>query len=428
MGDGRADNIGALLRIAEQMYDIGYQIYFAANPYYQKEIEESHCFEFIPVGDQAIEPARQVHPDPWDPRCQEPEALKAIEKTLYAASDAVKKKFPDLQNPGFDAIVHDHQTVAAVALANLYHRPNFPTFDSPHNFCYSAKNTPKIDDSLGVAALRKLPTPLLRWMALTWFRMERDQKFLEIINKHRVAIGTHQVSSYYEQSLTAGRAQLGLFPNWFAPAERSWGRNFNHFTPPGSTASSSGNEAIIDFIRGWEGKTAEQPIAWISDGIPSNADRQLELAARLSEKTDRPVILTGDCYPERGTLSGNRVLAIREPELAGWLGKCCVCVNNGEMRECVAALAASVPQIIIPREGAQHDTAERFARFGLGRVLPLAKVNPDNCADLIGRIDLDSGMFNNVYAYSWRLRTGRSGERIGRFIHSEIGACCGVSR
>jgi UDP:flavonoid glycosyltransferase YjiC (YdhE family) len=203
----------------------------------------------------------------------------------------------------------------------------------------------------------------------------------------RARVGLHGTPQIRPQKI------LCMWPDWFAAPQPDWPK-----------------EAVIAGFPLWPRPTYGAPgelAAWhgIVVTTGSAASGQHEFYATVVEActaSQRPAILV---TPHRDQLPRNLPPSVTHLEYAPFhelFGRASLILHHGGIGTGSYALAAGVPQIVMPLRGDQFDNGNRLARLGVAKMIPPRDARPARLAKLI-RTLLDSAIVAHQCRY-WRSR------------------------
>jgi UDP:flavonoid glycosyltransferase YjiC (YdhE family) len=199
---------------------------------------------------------------------------------------------------------------------------------------------------------------------LYWWLLEAAANLLigRHVNRIGRALDLQPIRSIYRWSFSPQLA-IGLFPDWYAPPQSDW--------PPqmqlaGFPLFDGGNEAdlpndLLDFCR-----AGRPPIA-ITFGSGMMHGTQLFRATIEACKSlgERGILLTRF----KQQLSASLPPFVHQCEYAPFgklFPRCSAVVHHGGVGTTAQALAAGIPQLILPMAWDQQDNATRVRRLGVG--------------------------------------------------------------
>ena len=180
----------------------------------------------------------------------------------------------------------------------------------------------------------------------------------------------------------APRRILCMWPEWFAPPQVDWPKQaiiagFPFWPRPSPT--TSGSKA---------GSSDVRPIVVTTGSTAAGQYKFYKAAVTACKALRRPAILVtphkdhipGTCRPISFTWNSRR-------STSSWAAHS-LFLHHGGIGSASYALAAGIPQIVMPMRGDQFDNANRLARL-VAVVLPGREVRPERLAKLISTM-LDS--------------------------------------
>lgn len=216
----------------------------------------------------------------------------------------------------------------------------------------------------GLAGLCQAP-PFF-WRGL-WRSMDLLVDFLagKELNHLRRELAMPPVKNIFRQWLTP-ELVLGLFPAWYGRPQADWPGNLKLMGFPLAGREESGNlpSGLTEFL-----KSGPPPVVFTFGTGLAHADRQFALALETCRQSGwRGVFLT----KYAGHLPANLpefVMTVPYVPFAGLFPQCSAVVHHGGMGTTAAAMAAGVPQVVLPVCFDQEDNGRRLERLGLGGCL-----------------------------------------------------------
>jgi UDP:flavonoid glycosyltransferase YjiC (YdhE family) len=218
-----------------------------------------------------------------------------------------------------------------------------------------------------------------------WWAVDRlaiDPLIAPALNAWRADLGLPPVTRVFGPWLHSPQRVLGLFPDWFAPPQPDW----------------PAQARLTGFVLSDEACAPAD--AWRLDGLatadapivltPGSANRHaraffqagIEAAGAIGR---RALLVTG--YPDQLTSPlPPHVRHVRYASFSTLFPHAAAVVHHGGIGTCAQALAAGVPQLIMPMGFDQPDNAARLARLGVGEALPAARFTAANVAAALNRL------------------------------------------
>ena len=201
------------------------------------------------------------------------------------------------------------------------------------------------------------------------------------------------------------RLAIGLWPEWYAPPQPDWSSEVVATGFPLSPPPSGGSGERP--IRGTSENTG--PIVITTGSIVCGQDKLYATAVKACQHLGRAAILV---TPHRDQIPRDLPSGIRHVEFAPYhevFKDASLVLHHGGIGTTSFALAAGVPQIVMPIRGDQFDNGNRLQRLGVGAMLSptntaagklAAVINTlttsrrvrERCQACQARIDLDEGL------------------------------------
>lgn len=315
---------------------------------------------FVGIGTEADFQACLDHPDMWHPtRGFRAVAEWGVLPWMRTAYQLVQERFV----PGRTVVVSSGlgfgprlaQEKLGVPLATIHLQPSF---------LYSKHAPPHLAPS----AARPWLFP--RWVrrCLFWigYRYVIDPILAPQTNAFRAELGLPPVRGFLNRWAHSPQCVIGLFPEWFGPPQPDWPPNvtltsFPLFDERGLAELPSEVEEFL--------AAGAQPIVF----TPGSAMKQGKDFFRAATEAcvllkRRGLLLTR--FPEQ--VPSQLPDGIRHFEYVPFsqvFARSAAVVHHGGVGTTAQALAAGVPQLIMPMAHDQPDNAERVRRLGVGRSL-----------------------------------------------------------
>jgi UDP:flavonoid glycosyltransferase YjiC (YdhE family) len=162
---------------------------------------------------------------------------------------------------------------------------------------------------------------------------------------------------------------IGLFPDWYAGPQPPWTieTKFTGFVTydgvPDSADDDSGG--IEDFLR--EG---EPPIVFTPGTGIRHGGSFFRAAIDACALLQRRGLLITPCAKQMPASLPDDVLHVRYAPFGKLLPRAAAIVHHGGIGTTARAMAAGIPQLVVPRIFDQADNAKRLHRLGVGDIIP----------------------------------------------------------
>jgi UDP:flavonoid glycosyltransferase YjiC (YdhE family) len=227
-----------------------------------------------------------------------------------------------------------------------------------------------------------LPKPVKR--AAFWLgdRLVIDPVIAPATNAVRAELGLPPVRRLLDQWWHSPERILGLYPPWYAPPQPDWPpqlvlTGFPLFDERGLTAAPP---EVLDFL------DHGPPLVFTAGSAMRQGHAFFAEAAEVCRLLGQRVLLVTR-YPEQlpATLPQG-VLHCPYMPFSQLLPRSAVLVHHGGIGTTAQALAAGIPQLVMPMSHDQPDNAARIARLGVGRSLPPKRFRAPAVARLLGEL------------------------------------------
>lgn len=220
--------------------------------------------------------------------------------------------------------------------------------------------------------------PLPSWFpawgtrAVFWWADARvlDPIFATPINAFRAQIGLAPVRRIFKDWIHSPQCTMGLFPDWYAPPQPDWPKQaaltgFPLFDEKDQSPMTAEVSRFLD---------AGTPPIVFTPGSAMYFGEQFFAAAvdACTRLGRRGLLLTRHGHQIPAALPDHVLYAPYVP-FSQVLPRAAAVVHHGGIGSTAQALAAGVPQLMMPMGYDQPDNATRIRRFGVGDALPRRK-------------------------------------------------------
>jgi rhamnosyltransferase subunit B len=366
--------IGRALRARGHLVTI-----FAAEP--QRAFVERSGVEFVPTVTMEQYHEATLDPDLWHPRRGLLTVLKMITPTLESSYVALAARYV----PGETMLVGHPLAFYERVLEDRVGGPAATIHLAPSSI-RSAYQVPALPPGVEISGW---PYRLKRAFWALIDRTAIDPLIAPALNRWRATLGLPSVHRIFQSWLNSPRLVIGLFPEWFGARQPDWPETFQYasfplWDDPGDAPVDAELEAFL--------ATGTPPVV----ATPGTANRHASAffaatAAARSRLGRRGLFLTG--YPEQ--LPPDLPKAILHRSYAPFsavLPRSAALVHHGGIGTVAQALAAGIPQLVMPMGFDQPDNAFRAVRLGVARWLAPSKFTPDRVTAALGELLNDSAV------------------------------------
>jgi UDP:flavonoid glycosyltransferase YjiC (YdhE family) len=207
---------------------------------------------------------------------------------------------------------------------------------------------------------------LPRWLRDPYMRLADrqiiDRPLAPGVNAFRAELGLPPVRRLFNGWIHSPQLVIGLFPEWFAPPQPDWPPNV-HLTGFPLYDESDAREMppeLADFLR-----AGEPPIVFTAGSAMAQGTEFFRVSAETCRTRGwRGILLTQ--YPDQLSPLPNGVRHFDYVPFSGVLPRTAALVHHGGIGTTAQALAAGVPQLVVPFAHDQPDNAVRVRRLGVG--------------------------------------------------------------
>ncbi len=353
---GSSGDVNPFVGLGAALRTRGHTVTLATNPYFEKLIRQAGL-DFVPMGTVQDFTATLDHPDLWHPRRGLPLVIRqGMIPLLRPSYELIRTRY----QPGKTVVIASLLALGAriaqeklgVPLVTVHLQPTaFPSL-------YQTPVYPQVDMSSWPRPLKRL----IYW-AGDW---TVDRLLNPEFNRFRQELGLKPVRRIFAGWIHSPLLTLGLWPEWFSPPQPDWPKQARLSGFP--LYDAAGVEPLPLELESFL-QAGSAPVIF----TPGSAMRQgkkffeesLKACAQLG---CRGLFLTK--FPEQipsplpqtvrqfGYIPFSQVL----PRAAAF-------VHHGGIGTTSQALAAGVPQLVMPLSHDQPDHAARVLRLGAGLVL-----------------------------------------------------------
>jgi rhamnosyltransferase subunit B len=357
---GSAGDVNPFIWMGRLLEARGHEVELITAPMFRPMVEGAGL-AFLPLGEEEDFESLVRHPDLWKPLKGTALVLECGARFLRPCYEVISSRI----RPGESRLVSPFHLFAARVAREKFGVPLVSTHLQPSCFL-SLYDTPILVP--GMEWITRLP----KWMKRLMFSMPNpaDFKLSPVLKKLCRDIGVTPPPRPIPHWMHSPDANLALFPSWFAAPQPDWPV---HTTQTGFPLEDlKGQYPLPDTLLTWLA-AGEKPVL-LSPGSGNAQAREffhegLE-ACRLADMR----ALIGTRYPEQ--------LPSPLPDFARHfdylpfgelLPHVSVLVHHGGIGTLSQALAAGVPQLLMPMGHDQPDNAARLEKLGAG-----ATVYPKN--------------------------------------------------
>jgi UDP:flavonoid glycosyltransferase YjiC (YdhE family) len=225
----------------------------------------------------------------------------------------------------------------------------------------------------GTRDYRFLPRWLKRALWALIDRTALDPVAAPLVNELRARVGLAPARRVFVTQIDSPLLTIAMFPDWYAPPQPDWPASlrqagFPLFDAPGSqgTSGAAVPEDVARFI-----DDGPPPIVFTPGSAMRFGHAFFEAGADACAGLGRRGLLLTHHLEHVPAPLPPDVAHFDYAPLSAVLPRCAALVHHGGIGTTAAALAAGVPQVIVPFSHDQPDNAQRVLKLGVGqRVMP----------------------------------------------------------
>ncbi|MEM8873447.1 MAG: glycosyltransferase [Planctomycetota bacterium] len=314
-------------------------------------------------------------PDVWHPRRGGLLVLRAVLDTLPDTYEAVEQRIG-----AADVVVASTLALGAKQAAEQHGIPCASVHLQP-TVLWSVHAPPRLP---GVPAIvNRMPRFVLERFYDGADKMVLDPKIAPELNDFRAGIGLPPVARVMSKYVHEGALSLGMWPDWFAPPQADWPTNAKLAGFP--LYDEKDVTPMPEHLREWIDDD-DPPIAFTPGSAMRHGRRFFDVAVRACQKAGvRGLLLTRHAENVADDLPPG-MLHVPYAPFSQLLPRCAALVHHGGIGTMSQALAAGIPQLVMPMAHDQFDNAERIARLGVGEWTSVRRFRPGRVGRLLPRV------------------------------------------
>ena len=358
---GSAGDVHPYVGLALALRGRGHDVTIATSAYFSPLIERLGL-RLVPLGTVEQYETLTAHPDLWHHR-----------KGLNVIAGAVRILSADLYRVVREHGVGDDTVVVAPGLAFAARTAvdtlgiRLVTAHLQPSCFHSVHRSPVLHSTL--RRVNALPRVLKR-LLFALIDLAADRALAPSVNTHRREIGLDRARHITSRWWHSPTCVIGMFPDWFAPVQPDWPPHvhltgFPLYDERDATAVPAQVAAFFD--------AGDPPVVFVAGSANRQAERFFRAAADACGRLGRRGLLLTR-YPEQ--LPAQMPDGVRHADYVPFtavLPGAAALVHHGGIGSAAQALAAGVPQLVMPMTFDQPDNADRLRELGVARVLPPAR-------------------------------------------------------
>ena len=360
---GSAGDVHPYVGLALALRDRGHDVTIATNAYFRPLIDRLGL-RLIPVGTVEQYETVTAHPNLWHRR----KGLNVIAGAVRAASADLYRLVQEhgvgddtvVIAPGLAFAARTAQETLGIRLVTAHLQPS--CFHSVHR-------SPVLHPAL--LRVNSLPLAVKRILfALT--DLAADHVLDDAVNAHRLELGLGRARHITSQWWHSPSCTIGMFPDWFAPAQPDWPpqvrlTGFPLYDERDATDVPAEAVAFLD--------AGDPPVVFVAGSGNRQAKRFFHAAADACGRLGRRGLLLTRYQDQLPAAMPDGVRHVAYIPFSEVLPRAAALVHHGGIGS-----AAQAPHLVTPMTFDQPDNADRLRELGVARVLPAAHVTGQTVA------------------------------------------------
>jgi UDP:flavonoid glycosyltransferase YjiC (YdhE family) len=385
---GSAGDVFPYLGLGQALSERGHRVTVITSGYFKNRVSEAGL-RFVELGTTEDYHAVQSNPKLWEARAGCELFARAIVPAIQPLYEIIRQHWV----PGQTVIAAPPVAFGARVAQEKLGIPLVTVLLQPA-LLRSAYQSPKWP---GVWLPDSVPSAFKRFLFRLADRFILDRLFAGETNALRRDLGLPPVERLCDRWWFSPQRVLGLFPVWFAPPQPDWPvqSRLTGFPLYDGRDVEAMSEEVVDFL-----EEGEAPIVFTAGTAMQYGQDFFAAAVAACRRLGRRGLLLTRF---RAQVPRDLPRGIRQVDYVPFsqvLPRSAALVHHGGIGTVGQALAAGIPQVIVPRGFDQFDNAARLERLGVAATLEHRNCSPRVLADAIGHL-LHS---RDVATQCWALR------------------------
>ena len=370
---GSAGDVHPFIALGLALRARGHRATLITNPWFEALIT-AHGLEFLPVGTIEDAESAMADPDLWHPRRGFGVVARRV---IIPAMAPVYRLIERLAAPGTVVAASSIAFGARIAQEIL----GIPTA--------TVHVQPAIIRSLidqGMAGQLRISSAQPMWFKRAFFNLVDwaviDHHLAQPLNDLRAAHGRPPVHRVLHRWIHSPQCVIGFFPAWFAAPQRDWPP---HVHLVGFPLWDTGSEPMSEQARRFL-DAGEPPVIITPGSAASTMERYFSEAMEAVRRLRLRAMLVTNFPQQLPRRLPAGIQAFGYLPFSDVLPRASLLVYHGGIGTLAQAIAAGIPQLVVPSGHDQFDNAWRIARLGLGRSIPRTQFTAGRAAKNIGTI------------------------------------------
>lgn len=383
----------------------GHGVTVMTSPYFEELIQRAGL-EFVPFGTREEFEASLNHPDLWHPtRAFSYVVNMAILPGLRPVYEAIRDRYV----PGNTVVVAGTLALGARVAEEKLGIPLATVHLQPVMF-RSVHETPVLGGLVMADWWPAFVKRFLYWLMDISFV---DPKLSKGLNGFRAELGLPPTNRFFKDWLHSSQRVVGLFPDWYAPPQPDWPSQvrLTGFPLFDEAELHELPTELEQFLN-----AGAPPVVFTAGSAQRQASEFFREAIEASRLLGRRALLLTRFPEQLPTTLPEGVRHFEYVPFSQVLPRCAALVHHGGIGTAAQALAAGIPQFIMPFAHDQPDNVARLRRLGVARGLkPEAFRAPAVAAELRALLESPE-VAERCAEYARRVRASKPLEETCRLL------------
>jgi rhamnosyltransferase subunit B len=391
---GTAGDLLPFIAVGKALRERGHQVTVLGNGYYQ-DVAEKESLDFVAVCSAAEHVRRTRQRSSWDLRRSFREGGRNLLEDMQGTYEAVAAHYV----PGETVVAAAGLMFGARIAQEKFNLPLATVHLSP--LCFRSVHDP---------ILWPRWSPLLLRRAVFWLiEREIDRRFGVEINAFLSGLGLPPASGILSRWWGSPQLVLGLFPDWLAPPQPDWPANtlLTGFPLHDALPPFTEEQSLDEFLA-----CGEPPLVFSHSSAVLDAQQFFAASVSVARQLGRRAILLTP-----------QAAQIPQPLPAGvchysyvphsrLLPRSAALVHHGGIGTAFQALAAGIPQLIVPLFLDQPDNARRLRQLGVAATVRPGAYQPRNVCRQLDSLLRSTEVAARCRVYAARCRENKATEMV----------------
>jgi UDP:flavonoid glycosyltransferase YjiC (YdhE family) len=335
---------------------------------------------FVSVGTAEEYERVTNNPDLWDPRRGLAVVLTEIARRLRRGYAALE----ELYEPNGTMLVGHPLSFFTRVFEEAHHVPAVTMHLAP-SVLRSDFRQPTLLPGVDISGWPRWAKRALWWGV---DRFAIDPPIVPSLNAWRAELGLPPVSRILHSWLHSPQRVLGLFPDWFGEPQPDWPPQLrltgfvlsDERCAPDQEATATSSD-LEQFLA-----SGDAPIVFTPGSANQHATQFFRVGLDATRRLRRRALLVTKYRDHLPPSLPEHAYHVRYASFATLFPRSALVVHHGGIGTCAQALAAGVPQLVMPMGFDQPDNAARAVRLGVGEAIPPARFTPARVAAALDRL------------------------------------------